>query len=326
MWLTPEVARDLDTIIREHHGAVAAVIFGPTAVSLELMQRAIMLGLIDPAHPKESLARLMLLFGAYQGSVGEEPEMGLEAFRNLLSGQGMPITPTEEASAAYAARSAADLVVGMGSKASARFTASMHDMDQQIDYQLREDIRDVISARFGDEDAMERVREKGIEEGLTDDYFDGLFRATVGRVRSDIGHLTQDWRRDLQRIAQTELHGAVQNGQVERWMSAAEEESKTTGKPIKDPLVYKLPRDGACKHCIRLHLDGSFPRVYKMSHAIGNGTNYGRKAPDWEFVVGSVHPWCGCPIFKVPGWVSMPSGWQSGDAAPGAVRGMGRVA
>lgn len=324
-WLTPEVAKDLEKIARDFHSAVAAVIFGPTGVDSEAMELAIKLGLIDPAHPEESLAKLMMLFGAYQASVGPDPGMSLDDFRDLLRRQKVPVTPTEEASAAYAAKNAAQYVVGLGARAGQRITSHMNGVDQQIDYDLREDIRDIVSARFGDEEAAERVKQKGIAQGLDDDFFDGQLRSTVSRVRSDIGHLTGDWKRDLQRIAQTELHGAVQNGQVERWLAAAEEDAKNEGKPIKSPLVYKLPRPGACKHCLRLHLDGVFPRVYLLSHALGNGTNVGRKANDWQFVVGSVHPWCGCPIFKVPDWVTMPKGWTSGEAAPTVVGAGGRI-
>jgi len=62
--------------------------------------------------------------------------------------------------------------------------------------------------------------------------------------------------------------------------------------------VYKIPRATACQHCMRLHLnsDGS-PRKYKLKDVAGN-SNIGLPAFSWQFVIGPVHPYCYCLLYR----------------------------
>lgn len=118
------------------------------------------------------------------------------------------------------------------------------------------------------------------------------------QMASEIGKRTGAWKKDLQRITATETQRAMQEGYSEGLIDRE-------GDP-KNILVVKLPSPDACPDCVRLHLkagQGSPPRVFRLSELEANGTNHGRKRPDWKAVVGTVHPWCACELQHVPpGW------------------------
>ena len=134
-------------------------------------------------------------------------------------------------------------------------------------------------------------------------------QASVRTLRSTLGQATQDWGRDLERVAHTELHTAHQVGQAARYREM---------DPSGDPWVYKVPQPGACAECLRLHLgpDG-LPRMVRLSTLDPN--NVGRKRVDWQVVVGSTHPNCTCLLRR------MPEGWgfdEHGDPMPGGEAGL----
>ena len=120
-----------------------------------------------------------------------------------------------------------------------------------------------------------------------------LDRESVGYMASLIGHKTQDWARDLDRISDFVLHNAHDTGR-------AMQIKKSHGE---DAMVYKHVFDQACKTCVRLYLTkgmGSQPTVFKINDLISNGTNIGRKQADWKPVIGSTHPWCRCEMESLP--------------------------
>jgi hypothetical protein len=89
----------------------------------------------------------------------------------------------------------------------------------------------------------------------------------------------------VDRFMQTELAKYFQSGQ--------------SAEIADDEEIYKIPRPQACQHCMRLHLDqDGRPKVYKLRDVRGN-TNVGKKAGQWEFVLGPVHPHCYCVLFTV---------------------------
>lgn len=329
MLMSPEVIRDLELIVREHYDLIGAVIFGPDAVDPKAWRKALELGLVD-LNNSESIAKILQMFGAYMGTVGADPnsaqaQITLDEFRKMLREQTIARTEQEIASAKIARRTAAQYLAASGSKAAHQTVGKLHDLDAEADRTFKQTVRDVLGARYGDAEAQARIEAAGLAGGLGEDFFEDVYRGTIKQGVSDIGHLSGQWRRDLQRIVQTESHGLVQQGLQDRWEAQAADDAATFKRPVDDVRVYKIPRPGACKHCIRLHLDGEFPRIYFLSDATGNGTNVGRKAADWQFVVGSVHPWCGCPFFKVPAFVVMPDKWSSGQAAPSVIGVAGRL-
>lgn len=116
---------------------------------------------------------------------------------------------------------------------------------------------------------------------------------TVAQMASEIGHRTQDWARDLDRIADYVLHEAFDTGKA---FSVQRQHGE-------DAEVYKEVYPGACKHCQRLYLTngiGSKPIVFKLSTLVSNGSNVGRKVDEWKAVIGPTHPWCRCELENVP--------------------------
>lgn len=295
--VTPAVARDVSDIVRDHHRAAAAAIFGREAVSDADWDLAVRLGLVDPTAPPPDAMTQLHTHGAGIAA-GKEPPKPTEA---------------EERAAKASAARAAEYVVGLGNKAGATLGSHLIEADQELDARLRQILRDAVAGRFGDAEAQERMRQVAREQGLDEGFFRGQLRETVRRMASDMGHATKDWTRDLQRIAQTEGHRAVEEGIREGWLAQEEEKEPEERKPV---LVFKLPRPGCCDDCARLYLDGDVPRVFTLDHLTANGTNVGVKRAAWKAVVGPMHPWCGCTLHKVPRVVKMPKGWKSGDAAP----------
>ena len=45
---------------------------------------------------------------------------------------------------------------------------------------------------------------------------------------------------------------------------------------------------------------GSAPKVFRLDELKANGTNVGRKAAEYQPVVGPLHPWCRCTLERVP--------------------------
>ncbi len=333
--ITPAVLRDIQQIVEDHHGAVAAVLYGPDAVSPAGWELAVKLGLVDPAKTaQENLASLLHLFGAVAGQWEHAHEMphttsplasmGLDEFKTYLEKHRVPQTALEAASGLQMRMAGAENVRGLGNRVSQTVSGSVIRVDAKLEAFMRSVIKGTIAAKYGDADAQERLVQLGDAVGLPEGFMQDRFRETVREVMSDIGHLTGDWKRDLQRIAQTETHTITQEAIKERWEAAELADAKRQGRPPNDVLVYKIPRPGACQHCIRLHLDGDVPRIYRLAAVSGN-SNVGVKAAAWQFVVGSVHPWCACALMKVPSFVEMPIGWMSGDSAPDVIGPEGRL-
>jgi hypothetical protein len=329
-FVTPGVAQEIAEIIRRHHLAFGVVMFGADVLGDQAWKEAERLGLVPPGlHPKDfkSIAEVLHTFGSFLAAADDADAKGitLDEFRDRMEEDPIPRTEIEEHAGEFIRAHGAQHVTGLGGRAAAKATAALIAEDKRLNQEFRSTIRDVIGARMGDEDAAERVKERGIDEDLPDDFFEEGFRSTIKRQVSDIGHLTGEWERDLQRIVHTESHNAINEGRQEAWTAQEEEAAEAEERPVERVKVYKLPRPGACKHCIRLHLDGEHPRIYYLDEVQGNGTNVGRKADQWMMVVGSVHPWCGCSIHRVPAFVTMPDDWRSGEAAPKVIGPMGRL-
>lgn len=115
-------------------------------------------------------------------------------------------------------------------------------------------------------------------------------RETTSQLKTRLFSAINNKNKDWERVAATEMQTAIQQG-------IAQDIHENHGA---DQLVYKRPAPNACKHCIRLHLedDGITPRIFKLSDL--EQSNVGRKAADWQAVVGPVHPWCQCQLHIVP--------------------------
>jgi hypothetical protein len=119
-------------------------------------------------------------------------------------------------------------------------------------------------------------------------------RRSVKALKLDLGHLEEDWSRDWDRVAVTEVQNSMEAG-------TADSIEADFGP---EEMVSKIPAPDACPHCNRLHLgpDGH-PYIFKLSELRANGTNVGKKVADWQAVVGTIHPNCACMMVRVPtGW------------------------
>ncbi|NCB03083.1 MAG: hypothetical protein EOM67_13100 [Spirochaetia bacterium] len=135
---------------------------------------------------------------------------------------------------------------------------------------------------FSSRDEYEKVISDSVKKAA-------LERRVVKDIVSEIGHASQDWSRDLGRIAETELQDAFEYGKAIALYEEAGEGKK----------YYKTPFPGACRHCITLYLTrgvGSEPILFTYQELLENGTNIGRKTKDWKAVLGTVHPFCRCPL------------------------------
>lgn len=155
---------------------------------------------------------------------------------------------------------------------------------------LGDGVKTDVSMIINGENNRRQNYEKIIRDAAVDKVKD---RSSLKNMVSEIGHKTGDWDRRLDRIVETEMHNAYENGRA----------VQIEEKDGEDALVYFDVYPGACRHCIRLYLTagiGSKPKVFKLSELRANGTNIGRKAKDYKPVIGGVHSFCRCTMNHLP--------------------------
>ena len=189
---TEAVMRAASEILERHHRAVAAAIYGKDALSSEDWDLAVNLGLVDPKAPPTTLNGQIYQMGmmlAHMDQAERQSRYGTTAEEWLteVERNPVPMTVTEDRAASYARRRAAQFVKGLGTRATSSVTTTLLTEDARLSSEFRSAIRDAVGARFGDDAAAARLKDRGIKEGLADDFFDDAFRGTMGRLRSDIG-------------------------------------------------------------------------------------------------------------------------------------------
>lgn len=270
---------ELAQIIRDHHTAIAIGFFGEKSVPPADVERLVAmrilpksaLGILDDAF---AYGRLLAEVNAQvTRGVARIPTMTLAGIKKRLKLRPLPLTSDEEFAREWAQRSAATHVRGLGNRVAHDFETTAIEADRALRQRMQSAIRDSLDANIERQEAWRKLK-------------------------SDLGHKTEDWSRDFGRIAATEKMRAMQEGQVQGLI-------KREGDP-KAILVAKVPTPQACDHCVRLHLQsglGSKPRVFRLADLQSNGTNVGRRAQQWRAVVGPTHPWCECALVHVPeGW------------------------
>lgn len=198
----------------------------------------------------------------------EASKLDFENFKKYLRrGQYLPLTSSEKATLTYLEKKTYNHIKGLEDK-----------MTSFIEGKIRE--KNLYTRK-----AYENLIEDEIKRTV-------LQKDSVKSIVSDIGHATQDWERDLGRIAETELQDVYEHGKLQ-------DINEKYGDEVE---IYKHVYPGACQHCIRLYLTngiGSQPILFTYEELLGNGTNIGRKVQDWKAVIGPVHPHCRCDIRKV---------------------------
>ena len=279
MLLTPEQIFVIRQIIEDYHTAFVVNAISPDAVPPEVLQKLKDMGLIDP---KAESVKDAYLYGQLVGILENKAvgNMGFAQFQKYVKQNPVPLTPVENQAIKFAQLNAAQYCKGLGNKVSLK----TGDVLIEADAALRAKMRDTIQTKTAEAIAK---------------------RQTVSELKSELGWATDDWARDWNRISVTEKQSAMQRGLADQYR-------KKHGEGV---LVAKRPMPDACKHCKRLHIgpDGQ-PRIFKLSTLEANGTNVGKKAADWQAVVGTVHPNCQCQMVRIP------KGWgfdEHGDLVPG---------
>ncbi len=329
--LTPDVAREAQRILQRHIDAAVAVVYGQDYSTTEAWKLALGLGLIDPSKPAPEVTQHLYHFGVFlshvQDAAGHESRYGMTAgeFLAAIEKDPIPLTDEEHAAAEHAKLRAAEHLRGLGNKIGATIGSTLIEADAELARQMRAVTNDVFGAHYGDEEAAQRMRARANQLGKDEGFCDGAFRSTLKRVESDLGHATNDWSRDWTRIVQTEAERATQEGLKDAWVTREEEAAKREERPVDRLVCFKIPRADACKHCVRLHLEGGFPRLFYLDELTENGANVGRRADDWVACIGPGLTYCACHLVRLPKYIQLPKSWTSGRSAPGVVDADGRL-
>ena len=203
-----------------------------------------------------------------------------------------PLTSWEKHMAAAARSRGADLVVGLGNRVAADFTTVAISSDNAAARRykaiIRESVAETIEARKG-----------------------------WRYARGEIGEQTNDYSRDLDRIAFTEVAAAVNEGYGD---ALAEELGP-------GQLVSCVPNPGACPNCVRLYLgkDGK-PKIFNNDTLPSRAVNFKVKAANWVATVPPLHPHCGCTKTYVPkgwgyadDWTLLPESMLPAEGGPGLI-------
>lgn len=121
-------------------------------------------------------------------------------------------------------------------------------------------------------------------------------RWTPEKLASELGHKTQEWSRNWNRIARTELQAAHNEGVAISALRADGPEAR----------VARIPESNACADCKRLFLDEEGkPRIFTVAELAANGTNVGRKRADWLPSLYPLHSQCRCSTMAIPNGMTL---------------------
>jgi hypothetical protein len=178
----------------------------------------------------------------------------------IKTNQFMPLTPLEKNVLDNIKHQSFKDIKGLGNKVSDDLTKILIDVDKEKRFKYEELIR---------EEAIKTIQN----------------RETVRDLVSRIGNRTQDWNRNLGRIADFIMHKAFDEGRVMTLLQEKGEKAE----------VYKDVYLGACDSCIKAYTTagiGSQPIIFTIEEILKNGDNIGRKVNEWLPVVGPMHPFC----------------------------------
>ena len=268
MVLTPEQIAAITQILRDGSTAVAIRTSGYRVTQSEFDR------LKAEGYLPEDLSYADMVEASYRlgQAMQAQPASRKWDYKELgefLRKDPRPLSVAERNAVEVAQQRAGTFCVGLGNTYSSELGRVLVDADQELAERTRAGIRTETSRAIAE-------------------------RATVKTLKSRLGHLTEDWARDWDRIAITETHQAHQEGVV----------SEIVTRKGSDAGMAKIPEPDACPACKDLFLEQGRPVVRPASWWMANGTtNAGRKRADWKAVLGAVHPHCRCQAVEVPeGW------------------------
>jgi hypothetical protein len=279
--LTPAQIEELRQIIRQASTALAITTTG-LKVTPEQMKALVEAGFIDPKESHNiilnsyELGRLMSRLPQLRG-------MSWQTAKEELQKKPVPLTESETMAYELAASRAGQYCVGLGN----RFEGDVISKVVRISEDVANETRELIQDKTAQAVVERRARSS---------------------LRTALRQSTEDWARDWDRIAATEMHLSHQGGFLE-------DQIKRNGK---ERMMAKQLSPRACDACRDLYLgeDGK-PLIKPAAWWREQGeTNAGRKKAAWRPASGAAHPWCRCQL------VAVPDGWEFDDKGDLVPRGM----
>lgn len=228
----------------------------------------------------------------------------LAYYHNYLNEEGKADSPESFAEMKAQQSQPGALPLGSGHKFSVDFLNS--NLQQLMNKQMNEVESSIIGAildnnnNFKSDALKDITREDHIEDILKDQTLNDLFTKIKNKLD---GKATSDWKR----IINTEVSNAIGQGSTDRVVVA------NKNADSNEVYVFRInPEDSkTCRYCRKFYIDtdGS-PKLYRLSTLLGNGTNYGKKAEEWQPTTGSTHPNCrDSQVIELrPGYVLLPGG------------------
>lgn len=265
MFLSEDQLHELQSIINDAHSAFVANYVAPQAIPQDVLRQLQAAGVINP---QASTIRDAYAYGVLATILRDRPDLSSGTYQQLVSAiraNPVPQSAVERQAVAVAQLSAAQYIQGIG----VRMAQAVGSEVMQTDAEARADLQERV----------QRVVTAGIDS-----------RASLQQVASNLGHETQDWTRDLRRVANTEVAMAMQQG-------ASDTIQKKYGKNAR-VVVKSAP--SCCDRCLALYGSNTHPRIFSLSELQNNGTNVGRKADDALAVIPPNHPNCRCVMVYLP--------------------------
>lgn len=254
-----------EAILRElfaDHAMGFTVVFAGHDPEPQRVQRLINKGLVDPDHAGQShieisykLGRGLDALAAHLAPADQQPDLE----QLVADASRVPLTAQDRHAIDYARRRAAIYMRRPLSQAQT-------EADRILTERERARVGDVIAGGGAARHRADQVA-RDLQEAL---------RHTT---------LTND----LDRVARTELHFAHSHGAYVGLKTQA------AAAGMDAPLVYKIVRGGACRHCRRIWGPPTQPRTYLLSFVESRdaaGGNFRLPASQWGPVIGPVHPNC----------------------------------
>lgn len=305
MIITPEQYEEIREVIRFHHEAIVEALLGTSALPEDVVSAMTVLGVPRWASAAPAVAEAVQLGAILSAMPDPNAAMSYPEFVKRLARRNMPLSRSEANAIDYVQEKGARYCRGLGNRVSHNVEGAI----VQASTERREEIRT-------------QVREQTVESVK--------WRETTGQLKTRIGRMTGEWKRDLQRIAHTELQNAMLEGK------AADIEDEHG----PHAAVAKVPNPDACPDCKRLYLDkNGNPRMFLLSELRGESNAISpdnparaRRRRDWIPTLESVHPYCQCGlIYLAPGLAYneehqlVPFTMLDGKYMTAAKKGIGRV-
>jgi len=266
MWtLTPQQYEKILSIIDNHTKTMLYFAVGGQKPPIDLLRK---LGIPESVIP---MVKNAYVYGKLAQLMDQSKHKNLTFEQLKAEAKKVALTKQEQLALTWAERHAAMYVSGLANTIKNRVLDSMITDSKQ---------------------SLAILAEK---QAINDEVQQAIInRESRSQLVSNLRSITQDYDRDWQRVAHTELWDARLNGHAMAILSG--------GKDATKIRVFKRPRADACEHCKRLYLeaDSITPRVFTLAQLMAFGDNYKKKMINWVPTLGTLHPNCSCTLNVLP--------------------------